>query len=178
MIFTRIRVGKLLNLEPWGKKNPCVTTSSHPTTSIKNCWWWLRQLLFGEWVWQDCQSFLTCTLHPRLTSQRQNKPPPSPPQDTTLSMTVKNTHALPIHVLSVGCSPSRRRGILAHSRVQEFPGFNHVVFLCRFADGVAISFPHRLICGVCIVVAHAQIGRLQFLPSAVYVSLSPTTSTV
>ena len=21
----------------------------YPTTSIKNCWWWLRQLLFWEW---------------------------------------------------------------------------------------------------------------------------------
>ena len=50
MIFTRIRVGKLSNLEPWGK-NPCVTTLSYPTTSIKNCCWWLRQLfVFGSGV--------------------------------------------------------------------------------------------------------------------------------
>ena len=69
-------------------------------------------------------------------------------------------HAPPIHVLSVGCSPSRRRRILAHSRAQGFPGFTHVVFLCGPADGSAVSFPHGLIRGVYIVVAHARIGRL------------------
>ena len=69
-------------------------------------------------------------------------------------------HAPPIRVLSVGCSPSRRRRILAHSRAQGFPGFTHVVFLYEFLEGVAIYFPHGLICGVCnCLIAHAQVGR-------------------
>ena len=54
-------------------KKPCVTTLSYPTTSIKNCWWWLRQLLFLGVGWQNCQSFPTRTLHPWLTSQWQKK---------------------------------------------------------------------------------------------------------
>ena len=56
MIFLRIRVRGLLNLEPMGK-NPCV---NHPFKTYVVSW---GQLLLGSGGWQDSQSFPTCTLH-------------------------------------------------------------------------------------------------------------------
>ena len=64
MIFTRIRVGEIVKTLANGvKKAMCLLSLSYPTTSIKNCCWWLRQLLFLGVGWQDWQSLPTCTLH-------------------------------------------------------------------------------------------------------------------
>ena len=45
MIFTRIRVGKLLNLGQWEKTHVSSSLVLFPTTFIKNLCWQLRQLL-------------------------------------------------------------------------------------------------------------------------------------
>ena len=44
----------------------CHLSLFYPTTTINNCCCQLRQLLFWEWGWQDCQSFPTHTLHQRI----------------------------------------------------------------------------------------------------------------
>ena len=49
IIFTRIRVGEIVKPLPMREKSMCHLPLSYPTTSIKNCYWWLRQLLFLEW---------------------------------------------------------------------------------------------------------------------------------
>ena len=99
----------------------------YPTTTIKNCCWWLRQLLFFGVVWQDCQSFPTCTLHPRLTSQWQKKPPPSLQRThyCTLSTPVlKHSRTLHYTGLTIVCSSTHRSEILVHyPHAQDFPGF-------------------------------------------------------
>ena len=72
MIFTRIRMGKLLNLEQWGK-NPCVIFPCFiPTTFIKKDWWWLRQLIvLGSGVAE--LSVLTHTHTPSMVESRMEK---------------------------------------------------------------------------------------------------------
>ena len=41
----------------------CLLSLSYPTTFIKNCCWWLRQLLSLGVGWQDCQYSPTRTVH-------------------------------------------------------------------------------------------------------------------
>ena len=139
---------------------------SYPTTSIKNCWWWLRQLLFLGVVWQDYQSLPTRTLHPQLTSPWQKKPLPSLQwtHDYPLSTLVLK-HSCPFNFvgspLSVHSSwlfayPHARTFAchFVHPHAQDFfLVFTHAIFLCGFTDGVAVSFPYGLICGSCIVVS-------------------------
>ena len=69
MIFTRIRVGELSNLEPWEKIHvspPCFDFPIFPCFIQPPP---LKALLLvgavmaGSGVWQDCQSLPTCTLH-------------------------------------------------------------------------------------------------------------------
>ena len=51
-----------------------------------------------------------------------SKPPPS------LQQTWNSLHGA---VIFLGCSPSRRSGILVHSHAQDFPGFTHAFFPLR-----------------------------------------------
>ena len=54
--YPKDKGGKLLNLEPMGKK-PCV---NHPFVTADVGW---GHLLLGSGGWQDCQSLPTCPLH-------------------------------------------------------------------------------------------------------------------
>ena len=107
MIFTRIRVGKLSNPRQWGK-NPCVffPCLTQPL-SLKNGWWWLRQLIcFGSGV---AGLSIHAYMHtpPRLTSQWP-KPLPSLTQTSVLSTPVLNTPALPTRVYPLFCSSTHK----------------------------------------------------------------------
>ena len=166
MIFTRIRMwGKLSNLDQWEKNThmssfPCLTQP----LSLNNCCWWLRQLIVLGVGWQDFQSSPTHTLHHGWLHYGWGKTTTITHAGdfTTLPMTVLKTltHFWFSHLLCWLFILTPEWDSCSFSRAGISWVFTHVVLFCGFVDGMGESFPHGLICGLYIVVPHAQVRRL------------------
>ena len=174
MIFTRIRMwGNLSKLGLWEKNThvssfPCLTQP----LSLKNCCWWLRQLIvFGSGV-----AGLPVLTHmhtpPWLTSLWLGKKwlPSLTLGFSTLPMTVQKCsptcNSRPLH-----CCAFSRRGILSRfsSSRTELSGFYPRSFFPRgFADDVVVSTPHRLIVhsALLLTLIH-RLGDCNFFPNVV-----------
>ena len=147
------------------RENPmCHLSLSYPTTFIKNCCWWLRQLLFLGVGWQDCQSLPTRTLHQQWTSRWVER------------------WLRPSSILSIACylhgfcssqlsaHPLRRPHDLLFILTQEqklltlmhriFPALITQSFPLRICGWCGYIFSPPADCGFGVVVTHAQAGRL------------------
>ena len=133
MIFTRIRMwGNLSNLGQW-KKNPCVFLPCFiPTTFIKKCCWWLRQLWSLGVGWQDCQFSPTHTLHHSWLHSRRKFVPSHDKMKHSRTPLSCTTGFLSVHALSnfgtsrFCCSSPRMNHLLFVGLTHRyFPSFSN-----------------------------------------------------